>query len=104
MKVAVDSKDRIRYFSRLPIPYDRDFSSAKLLKCLGLYLYDKAFISSYGSFHEGYLEKTECVEQLRCIENDLNIKAVFVDFDSLSVDTMVDLQYVRSLDASKFVE
>lgn len=102
VKVAIDGDNRIRYLSRLAIPFDRDSINSQKQKCLGLYLYDKSFISSYTNFEEGYLENIECVEQLRCIENNLSIRAVKVNFDSVSVDTVNDLNYIKSFDIGKF--
>ena len=102
VKVAIDRHNRIRYLSRLAIPFDRDPINTQKQKCLGLYLYDKAFMSSYTNLEEGYLEKIECVEQLRCIENNLRISAVMVDFDSVSVDTVDDLSYIKSFGLSEF--
>ena len=102
VKVAIDGANRIRYLSRLGIPFNRDSVVAQKQKCLGLYLYDKSFISFYMNLAEGYLEKIECVEQLRCIENDLSIRAVLVNFDSVSVDTAADLNYIKSFELSKF--
>jgi 3-deoxy-manno-octulosonate cytidylyltransferase (CMP-KDO synthetase) len=102
VKVAIDGHNRIRYLSRLAIPFDRDTANTQKQKCLGLYLYDKSFISSYTDLEEGYLEKIECVEQLRCIENNLLIRAVMVDFESVSVDTVDDLNYIKSFGLDKF--
>lgn len=102
VKVAIDGTDIIRYLSRLAIPFDRDSVITQKQKCLGLYLYDNSFISSYINLEEGYLEKIECIEQLRCIENNLSIRAVIVNFDSVSVDTVDDLNYIQSFHLSKF--
>jgi 3-deoxy-manno-octulosonate cytidylyltransferase (CMP-KDO synthetase) len=102
VKVAIDGSNRIRYLSRLAIPFDRGSVIEKKQKCLGLYLYDNSFISSYINLAEGCLEKIECVEQLRCIENNLDIRAIMVNFDSVSVDTVDDLNYVKSIELSKF--
>jgi 3-deoxy-manno-octulosonate cytidylyltransferase (CMP-KDO synthetase) len=102
VKVAADESGIIRYLSRLPIPFDRNSAEIQKRKCLGLYLYDKPFIASYAKLEEGYLEKIECVEQLRCVENNVGIRAVMVDFDSVSVDTLDDLNYVKSFDLAYF--
>ena len=102
VKVAVDKHNRIRFLSRLPIPLYRDSSNNEKIKCVGLYFYDKAFISSFANTQEGCLENIECIEQLRCIENDLKITAVSVDFESLSVDTENDLNHIRSFELKKF--
>ncbi len=102
VKVAMDEHNRIRYLSRLAIPFFRESITAEKHKCLGLYLYDKSFVSLYKNLDEGYLEKIESIEQLRCIENNLEIRALIVNFDSISVDTDDDLNYIKSFDLDKF--
>ena len=67
-----------------------------------IFIYDKSFVSSYKNLDEGYLEKIESIEQLRCIENNLEIRAEIVNFDSISVDTADDLNYIKSFDVDKF--
>ena len=102
VKVAIDSSDNIRFLSRLDIPFDRNSNKIKKYKCLGLYLYDKDFILKYSKLKEGNLEKAECIEQLRCIENNLNINSVKVDFDYMSIDTPEVLFQARSLDIGEY--
>jgi CMP-2-keto-3-deoxyoctulosonic acid synthetase len=48
------------------------------------------------------LEKIEQIEQLRVLENNIQIHTVIVDDDGISVDTPEDLAYVRSLKLDKF--
>jgi 3-deoxy-manno-octulosonate cytidylyltransferase (CMP-KDO synthetase) len=102
VKVALDLQDRVRFLSRSPIPFDRNSSGDVNFKCIGLYLYERDFILKYIKISEGYLEGIECVEQLRCIENDLPIVAIRVNFDSISIDTLEDLKLARSYPASHY--
>lgn len=102
VKVALDSQDRVRFLSRSLIPFDRNSCSGLKFKCVGLYLYERDFILRYTNISEGYLEGIECVEQLRCIENDLPIVGVKVSYDSISIDTLEDLEVARSYPASHY--
>lgn len=102
VKVALDFQNRVRFLSRSAIPFDRNSSGAVNFKCIGLYLYERDFILQYINISEGFLEEIECVEQLRCIENDLPIVAVKVSFDSISIDTLDDLKLARSYPASRY--
>jgi 3-deoxy-manno-octulosonate cytidylyltransferase (CMP-KDO synthetase) len=102
VKVALDLHNRVRFLSRSAIPFDRNSSGAVNFKCIGLYLYERDFILQYINISEGFLEEIECVEQLRCIENDLPIVAVKVNFDSISIDTLGDLKLARSYPASRY--
>jgi 3-deoxy-manno-octulosonate cytidylyltransferase (CMP-KDO synthetase) len=103
VKVALDDNHRIRYLSRLPIPFCSNSVAQINLKCLGLYLYDRSFLLNYSKIPVGKLEHIEGIEQLRCVENDLKILGVDVGFDSLSVDTLNDLDNVRSIGVSNFL-
>jgi 3-deoxy-manno-octulosonate cytidylyltransferase (CMP-KDO synthetase) len=102
VKVALDLQNRIRFLSRSAIPFDRNSSCVAHFKCIGLYLYERDFILQYVNISEGFLEGIECVEQLRCIENDLSIVSVKVSFDSVSIDTLDDLKLARSYPASLY--
>jgi 3-deoxy-manno-octulosonate cytidylyltransferase (CMP-KDO synthetase) len=100
----LDFQNRVRYLSRLGIPFDRNSSGAVNFKCVCRYLYEGDFILQYINISEGYLEEIECAEQLRCIENDLPIVAIKVSFDSISIsiDTLDDLKFARSFPASHY--
>ena len=50
------------------------------------------------------LEQRESLEQLRALENDMNIFVKIVDAHPLSVDTKEDLEIVTKLIAAKFDE
>ncbi|MBL8745672.1 MAG: 3-deoxy-manno-octulosonate cytidylyltransferase [Phycisphaerae bacterium] len=69
------------YFSRAPIPFDRDGEAradAKPLRHLGLYVYRRRFLARYATLRETPLERTEKLEQLRVLEHGLSMAvAVF---------------------------
>ena len=84
------------HFSRCPIPYNRA-GGAVYFKHIGLYAYRRAFLAGYSSLAVGPLEKVECLEQLRAIENGHTIRVVETTYDSIGVDTPEDLEQVAQL-------
>ncbi|MDR3030891.1 MAG: 3-deoxy-manno-octulosonate cytidylyltransferase [Holosporales bacterium] len=82
-----DEPGKAIYFSRNYIPNGADYFYAHI----GIYAYRYKAIEKFVALAPTYLEKTERLEQLRAIQNDMNIWAVPVEGISLSVDTKEDL-------------
>lgn len=101
VKVVLDSFNNAVYFSRSVIPYDRDGqlsgNETPYLRHLGLYAYQKDFLEKFIKMPMGRLEKIEKLEQLRVLEHGFKIKVAVVKTASPEVDTMEDLELVRSL-------
>lgn len=83
-------------FSRCPIPYDRA-GGAVYYKHIGLYVYRRDFLLGYSSLPVGPIEKVECLEQMRALENGFPIRVVETEYESLGVDTPEDLERVSEL-------
>ena len=101
VKVVVDTGNRALYFSRSPIPFDRDGScqTAKgpgYLRHIGIYAYYNSFLQKFVSLPTSWLENMEKLEQLRALENGYGIGVAVVDHAPLDVDTEHDLECVRS--------
>ncbi|MFN7923602.1 MAG: 3-deoxy-manno-octulosonate cytidylyltransferase [Bryobacteraceae bacterium] len=96
VKVVTGIGGNALYFSRNPIPYDRA-GGAVYFKHIGLYVYRRDFLLGYSSLPVGPLEKTECLEQLRALENGFPIRVVETRYESLGVDTPEDLETVSKL-------
>jgi len=101
-KVVFDYNNYALYFSRYPIPYVRDTVSdnqklriAEIYKHIGLYVYRKESLIKFTSLRPTDLEKYEKLEQLRMLENEMKIKVVVTENESLSVDTQDDLEVAR---------
>jgi len=94
VKVVVDLAGRALYFSRATIPHDRDGTSPRYFKHLGLYAYRKAALDRFVTLPESSLEKSERLEQLRFLENGIEIYVGETPYDSVGVDTEEDLQRV----------
>ena len=99
VKVVTNLLGDAIYFSRCPIPYERDGRSAMPLyaKHIGLYVYRRDFLLAYPDLEIGPLERAECLEQLRALENGYKIRVVPTEYESLGVDTPEDLERVNQL-------
>lgn len=81
VKLVTDADSRAMYFSRVPIPFDRDGSGeAKPLRHLGLYVYRREFLAKYAALNPTPLEQAEKLEQLRILEHGFRI-AVWIERD-----------------------
>ena len=99
VKVITDLLGDAIYFSRCPIPYERDGRTNDPLyfKHIGLYVYRRDFLLHYPDLTVGPLERAERLEQLRALENGYRIRVVPTDYESLGVDTPEDLARVNQL-------
>jgi 3-deoxy-manno-octulosonate cytidylyltransferase (CMP-KDO synthetase) len=97
VKVVTAPGGRALYFSRATIPFDRDNTSPRYFKHLGLYAYRKSALDLFVSWPESTLEKTERLEQLRFLENGIPIYVGETPHDSVGVDTEEDLQRVAEI-------
>ena len=99
VKVVTDLQGDAIYFSRCPIPFERDGESGESLysKHVGLYVYRRDFLVNYPDMPVGPLEKAERLEQLRALENGYRIRVVETEYESLGVDSVEDLERVNQL-------
>ena len=82
---------RAIYFSRAPIPYDREKAGIgdlkQYLRHIGIYAYRKGFLLKITSLPQTPLEKIEKLEQLRAIENGFDILVGKVKHTCDGIDT-----------------
>lgn len=103
VKVVTDHAGDAIYFSRCPIPFDRDGSgAAPCFKHIGLYVYQRDFLLGYSTLPVGPLERAERLEQLRALENGHKIRVTETEYESLGVDTPADLERVARLFETTF--
>jgi 3-deoxy-manno-octulosonate cytidylyltransferase (CMP-KDO synthetase) len=98
VKVVCDRRGRALYFSRSPIPHDRDHpgSIGGALHHVGLYAYRRETLLRFAELAPTALERKEKLEQLRALENGIGIAVVTCDgAPPLAVDTEKDLEAVR---------
>ena len=94
VKVITDCNNRAIYFSRAPIPYDREKAGIgdikQYLRHIGIYAYRKEFLLKITALPSGSpagLEKIEKLEQLRAIENGFGILVGKVEHTCDGIDT-----------------
>ena len=106
VKVVVNAAGRALYFSRRTIPYLREAASGSVseqlaafpfLKHLGIYGYRRATLLDLVRFPVSPLETAEKLEQLRALENGIQIAVVKVDYDSVGVDVLEDVARVEKI-------
>jgi 3-deoxy-manno-octulosonate cytidylyltransferase (CMP-KDO synthetase) len=106
VKVVVNAAGRALYFSRRTIPYLREAASRPVpeqlaafpfLKHLGIYGYRRETLLRLVKFPVSPLESAEKLEQLRALENGIQIAVVKVDYDSVGVDMPEDAARVEKI-------
>lgn len=98
VKAVIDNNKCAVYFSRCPIPFNRDnIDNVNYYKHFGIYAYRKDFLSGFKDLPKSALEETEKLEQLRVISAGYKIKTVFATKDSVGVDTQEDLDKVAEI-------
>jgi len=110
VKVVCDAAGHALYFSRAPIPYARATpgspvggipgstpgSPAGALRHVGIYAYRRDTLLRFARMEPTPLERTECLEQLRALENGIVIGVVrHAHGVPIEVDTPEDLAAVR---------
>jgi 3-deoxy-manno-octulosonate cytidylyltransferase (CMP-KDO synthetase) len=97
VKVVCASDGRALYFSRAAIPFNRDGTSDAIapLKHLGIYAFRRDTLERFPTLPASRLEATEKLEQLRLLENGINIWVALTPFDTRGVDTEEDLAAVE---------
>jgi len=97
VKVVTDPQDRALYFSRSPIPYDRDsLEDVIYYKHVGIYAYTADALKRISTLSPSLLEQAEGLEQLRFLENGMNIQVHETAHESLGIDIPEDL--ARAMD------
>ena len=101
VKVVLDRDDGALYFSRCPIPCDRDsepdLSSGLYVRHLGIYAYRGGFLKKYISEPPCALECTEKLEQLRALWMGGKIAVIRTEDEGIGVDTPEDAARVEAM-------
>ncbi|MFY0992700.1 3-deoxy-manno-octulosonate cytidylyltransferase [Halomonas sp. C05BenzN] len=106
VKVVRALSGRALYFSRAPIPWDRDAFAARpelletdaWLRHIGLYAYRAGFLADYRGWSPSPLERLEQLEQLRALHHGHAIQVALARVGHpAGVDTEEDLARVRAL-------
>lgn len=97
VKVVVDDNRNAIYFSRSPIPFNRERSEDIFYwKHVGVYAYTREMLMEYTAWPKGYLEQIEMLEQLRLVEKGVKIRMVETTHQAIAIDTKEDLDRARN--------
>jgi 3-deoxy-D-manno-octulosonate cytidylyltransferase len=105
VKAVLATSGDALYFSRSPIPFNRDHAEAKetwanshtYYKHIGIYGYRLNALTKFVQLGESGLERVERLEQLRFLEAGIGIRATLVEYDSVAVDTIEDVRSVERI-------
>ena len=100
VKAICNVHSKAIYFSRSPIPsraHSQKEEEFSFLHHMGIYAFKKESLARFCKLPQSHLEKTESLEQLRAIENEMSILVVEASKHSKGIDTPEDLQ-----EANKF--
>lgn len=97
VKVVCDDRGRALYFSRLPIPYDRDADRPfeEVFEHLGVYAYRPEALMRFCAAPVHPLEARERLEQLRALAMGLAIAVRPALGEGRGIDTALDLEWAR---------
>lgn len=97
VKCIFDYEGYALYFSRSKIPYERNYDEATFYKHIGLYAYKRDSLFKMSELKQAEIEKAESLEQLRALYYGMKIKTSVVDYDSIGIDTIEDLNAFKKL-------
>lgn len=118
VKCVFDHNNYALYFSRCPIPFQRDAQEdtktdstsdpahaharaqaefVDRFKHLGVYAYRKDFLDRFAALPTGKLEHLEKLEQIRALEYGLRVKVVETQYDSIEVDNLIDIEKAEAI-------
>lgn len=93
VKVVTAANDRALYFSRATIPFDRERTGfAGYRKHLGIYAYRREALQRFAALPVSWIEQVERLEQLRLLDNGIDIYVAPAPGDTIGVDTEEDLR------------
>lgn len=97
VKVVTDHQNRALYFSRSAIPYLREeHEEANYYQHIGVYAFRKETLLKITSLPQSVLEKTEKLENLRMLENGIDIYLAEVKQVGIAIDTPEDYEKAKA--------
>lgn len=98
VKVVVDNDQNALYFSRSPIPYNRNRETeVSYFRHIGVYAFRKETLMEFTKWPMGKLENAEKLEQLRYLENGITLRMIETSFTGIGIDTPEDLEKAKKL-------
>jgi len=97
VKVVFGLNKKALYFSRSPIPCPRENRRSEFYGHIGLYAFRMNALREFVALQPGRLEKTEKLEQLRLLENEIPVHVLVTKHRSIGVDRPDDIEKVSKI-------
>ncbi|MDT8272399.1 MAG: 3-deoxy-manno-octulosonate cytidylyltransferase [Desulfomonilia bacterium] len=97
VKVVCDSGGFALYFSRAPIPFERNPGAVQSLKHIGIYGFQRETLLRFTSLKQTPLESSESLEQLRALENGIRIRVILAQGEFFEINTPSDRERLLRL-------
>lgn len=98
VKVIVDAFDNALYFSRTPIPYQREkIDNLPVYHHQGMYAFTRDFLLKFTGLPQTPLELSEKLEQLRVLEHGFRIRVCITSHKTLEINTLDELSQAQAL-------
>ncbi len=97
VKCVFDNNYNALYFSRCPIPYERNKNEASYYAHIGIYCYTKKSLDKLTKLEQADIEKQESLEQLRALKNGMKIKIAITNLNPTGIDTIEDYEKFKKL-------
>ena len=96
VKAVTDLDGYAIYFSRCPIPYNKDISC--VYRCMGLYAYDRDMLLEFWKYGQSGLEIAEQgIEMLRAMEHGIKVRLFDTTWHSIGVDLPEHIPIVEAI-------
>ena len=96
VKAVISNTNKALYFSRSAIPHYRESTSFQSFwQHIGVYAFKKNVLEHFCKHKPSSLEKSEKLEQLRALENNIPIYTTIAKKPAIGIDTIEDLKEAR---------
>mgnify|MGYP001305757176 CR=1 FL=1 len=94
VKLVANNKNRVLYFSRSIIPNPFKSRPKFYLKHMSIISFNKKSLEFFSNLKEGQIERSEGIELMRALENNMKIGTFKINKDIFAVDVKKD--YLKS--------
>jgi len=96
VKCVFDNDFNALYFSRCPIPYERNENQANYYAHIGIYGYKRESLLKLTQLPQADIELQESLEQLRALKNGMKIKVAITSLNPTGIDTIEDYEKFKA--------
>ena len=97
IKIVIGEGGYSLYSSRSPIPYPQKTTNFTYKKYVGVELFNKKALEFYVTHEQTEIEKIEDIGSIRFLEHGIRIHYDIVESNSLSIDTIRDIEIVKKI-------